>query len=68
MIAILSLLIIFALSLLIVRVGTIALVMTGVSEDVAKFQARLHFQGRALPPAKRKTWSLRRPGAESSLF
>jgi hypothetical protein len=45
MIAILSLLIIFALSLLIVRVGTIALVMTGVSEDVAKFQALSAFSG-----------------------
>lgn len=45
MIAILSLLLVFALSLLIVRVGTIALVMTGISEDVARFQALSAFSG-----------------------
>lgn len=45
MIAILSLLLIFALSLLIVRIGTIALVMTGISEDVARFQALSAFSG-----------------------
>lgn len=45
MIAILSLLLVFALSLLIVRIGTIALVMTGISEDVARFQALSAFSG-----------------------
>lgn len=45
MIALLSLLLIFALSLLIVRIGTIALVMTGVSEEVARFQALSAFSG-----------------------
>lgn len=45
MIAILSLLLVFALSLLIVRIGTIALVMTGVSEDAARFQALSAFSG-----------------------
>lgn len=45
MIAILSLLLIFALSMLIVRIGTIALVMTGVSEDVARFQSLSAFSG-----------------------
>jgi hypothetical protein len=45
MIAILSLLLIFALSLLIVRIGTIALVMTGVSEEIARFQSLSAFSG-----------------------
>ncbi|MDL5363195.1 TrkA C-terminal domain-containing protein [Halalkalicoccus sp. NIPERK01] len=42
---ILSLLVIFALSLLIVRVGSIALEMTGLSPDVASFQATSAFSG-----------------------
>ena len=45
MIALLSLLLVFALSLLMVRIGTIALVMTGVSEEVARFQALSAFSG-----------------------
>lgn len=45
MIPILSVLLVFALSLLIVRIGTIALVMTGVSEEVARFQALSAFSG-----------------------
>jgi hypothetical protein len=43
--SILSLLIIFALSLLIVRTGSIALEMTGLSPDVASFQATSAFSG-----------------------
>lgn len=42
---ILSLLVIFALSLLIVRVGSVALEMTGLSPDVASFQATSAFTG-----------------------
>lgn len=42
---VLSLLIIFALSLLIVRVGSVALRMTGLSPDVASFQAASAFSG-----------------------
>ncbi|GAA0217022.1 hypothetical protein J2752_002744 [Halarchaeum rubridurum] len=42
---ILSLLIIFALSLLIVRTGSIALEMNGLSPDVASFQATSAFSG-----------------------
>lgn len=42
---ILSLLIIFAVSLLIVRIGSIALRMTGLSPDVASFQATSAFSG-----------------------
>lgn len=45
MLAIASLLLVIALSLLFVRVGAIALTMTGVSEDVAKFQALSAFSG-----------------------
>ena len=42
---ILSLLVIFALSLLIVRIGSIALEMTGLSPEVASFQATSAFSG-----------------------
>lgn len=45
MLAIASLLLVIALSLLFVRVGAIALTMTGISEDVAKFQALSAFSG-----------------------
>jgi hypothetical protein len=45
MIPILTLLLVFALSLLFVRIGTIALVMTGVSEEVARFQSLSAFSG-----------------------
>ena len=45
MIAIISLLSILALSFLIVRVGTVALTMTGLSEEVASFQSLSAFSG-----------------------
>lgn len=43
--AIITLLLVFTLSLLIVRVGTIALVMTGMAREVASFQAASAFSG-----------------------
>ena len=43
--AVISLLLVFVASLLIIRTGTIALVMTGVSEEVASFQAASAFSG-----------------------
>lgn len=43
--AALSLLVVFAFSLLIIRIGTIALVMTGVSSDRASFQSISAFSG-----------------------
>lgn len=39
MVAIASLLVVIALSLLVVRIGTIALTMTGLAEETARFQA-----------------------------
>jgi hypothetical protein len=45
MIAVFSFLTILALSFLVVRVGTVALVMTGLSEDVASFQSLSAFSG-----------------------
>jgi hypothetical protein len=45
MIAIITLLSVIALSILVVRVGTIALTMTGLSEEVASFQALSAFSG-----------------------
>lgn len=45
MLATLTFLILLAISLLVVRVGTVALTMTGVSEDVASFQALSAFTG-----------------------
>jgi K+/H+ antiporter YhaU regulatory subunit KhtT len=43
--AIITLLLVFVVSVLIIRTGTIALIMTGVSEDVASFQAASAFSG-----------------------
>lgn len=45
MAAIISLLIVVALSLLITRIGTVALTLTGLSREVARFQARSAFSG-----------------------
>jgi hypothetical protein len=43
--AVITLLLVFVVSVLIIRTGTIALVMTGVSEEVASFQAASAFSG-----------------------
>ena len=43
--AIITLLLVFAASLLIIRAGTIALVMTGMSQEVASFQASSAYSG-----------------------
>jgi hypothetical protein len=43
--AVITLLLVFVASLLIIRTGTIALVMTGMSEEVASFQAASAFSG-----------------------
>lgn len=45
MLAIISLLSVLALSFLIVRIGTVALTMTGLSEEVASFQSLSAFSG-----------------------
>lgn len=45
MYALVSLIVIISLSLLIVRIGSVALTMTGLSEDVASFQALSAFSG-----------------------
>src|SRR5688572_28082242 len=45
MIAVFSFLTILAISFLVVRVGTVALVMTGLWEDVASFQSLSAFSG-----------------------
>lgn len=45
MTAVISLLIVVALSLLVVRVGAVALMMTGLSQEVARFQALSAFSG-----------------------
>ncbi|MDK1031820.1 MAG: potassium transporter TrkA, partial [Planctomycetia bacterium] len=45
MFAIASLLVIIALSLVIVRVATVALTLTGLSDDLARFQAYSAFTG-----------------------
>ncbi|UHQ98072.1 TrkA C-terminal domain-containing protein (plasmid) [Natrinema zhouii] len=43
--AIITLLLVFAVSLLIVRTGTVALMMTGMAQEVASFQAASAFSG-----------------------
>ena len=45
MIALVSLLVIVAISLLVVRIGSMALTMTGLSKDLASFQAQSAFSG-----------------------
>ena len=45
MAAIISLLVVVALSLLITRIATVALTLTGLSQEVARFQARSAFSG-----------------------
>lgn len=45
MLAIISLLVVLVLSLLVVRVATVALTLTGISQQLARFQARSAFTG-----------------------
>lgn len=45
MIAIISLLVVIVISMLIVKVATVALTLTGISEQMARFQARSAFTG-----------------------
>ena len=45
MIAVASLLLVVAVSMLVVRAGTVALTMTGLSEEIAQFQALSAFSG-----------------------
>ncbi len=45
MLALLSLILVITLSVLIVRIGAIALEMTGLSREVASFQAQSAFSG-----------------------
>ena len=55
MIAVASLLLIVALSLLIVGIGTIAPRMTGLSEDVAQFEALSAFLGAGFATSETET-------------
>jgi TrkA-C domain len=45
MIALVSLLVIITISIIVVRIGSVALVMTGLSKDLAVFQAQSAFSG-----------------------
>ncbi|SDL75372.1 TrkA-C domain-containing protein [Salinimicrobium catena] len=45
MVSVISLLIVIALSMLVIRIGAVALLMTGLSEEVAKFQSLSAFSG-----------------------
>lgn len=45
MLALISLLVIVTVSIIIVRIGSVALTMTGVSKDLAVFQAQSAFSG-----------------------
>lgn len=45
MVAIVSLLVVIVISMLVVRVATVALTLTGISEPLARFQARSAFTG-----------------------
>lgn len=52
MIAVASLLVVVALSLLVVRIGEVALTMTGLSQEVASFQALSAFSGTGFTTAE----------------
>lgn len=45
MVSVVSLLLVLALSLLVIRIGSVALLMTGLSEEVAQFQSLSAFSG-----------------------
>jgi len=45
MVALFSLLVVVAISIIVVRIGAVALTMTGLSEDIASFQALSAFSG-----------------------
>ncbi|PSB15035.1 TrkA-C domain protein [filamentous cyanobacterium CCP1] len=45
MVSVVSLLLVLALSMLVIRVGSVAFLMTGLSEEVARFQALSAFSG-----------------------
>ena len=45
MIALISLLVVITISITVVRIGSVALVMTGLSKDLAVFQAQSAFSG-----------------------
>ena len=45
MVALIPLFVIITLSIIIVRIGAVALAMTGVSKDLAVFQAQFAFSG-----------------------
>ncbi|NIP22972.1 MAG: TrkA-C domain protein, partial [Phycisphaerae bacterium] len=55
MVAVMSLLVVFALSLLVVRVGSIAFQMTGLSEEVANFQSLSAFSGAGFTTSEAET-------------
>ncbi|ARA92185.1 hypothetical protein AWN76_002675 [Rhodothermaceae bacterium RA] len=52
MIGVVSFLLILAVSLLVIRIGAVALVMTGLSEDVARFQALSAFSAAGFTTAE----------------
>mgnify|MGYP001044033985 CR=1 FL=1 len=56
-IGIVAFIIVLGLSLLVTRVATVALSMTGLSHQVAKFQARSAFTAQVLLQVKLKKWS-----------
>lgn len=45
MVSVVSLLLVLALSMLVIRIGSVAFLMTGLSEDVARFQSLSAFSG-----------------------
>jgi len=66
MLAISTVLTALFLSLLFTRVATIALSITGLSKESARFQAALLLRGSASQPRKRRRSSIIRFGAGSS--
>lgn len=67
MLAIATLLIVVLMSLLITKVASVALILTGLSRDVARFQARSALSGTGLGTAEaEQIASTTLPGGRSS--
>lgn len=66
MLAIATLLIVVLMSLLITKVASVALILTGLSRDVARFQARSALSGTGLGTAEASRSSTTLPGGRSS--
>ena len=65
MFAVFGTLIVFTVSLVVIRIATVGLTMTGVSKDLAQFQALSAFTGAGFTTRNQRTLSIIRCGGGS---